>query len=115
MTDESTMMPKSTAPIDSRLADLPRRKSIENVSSTAGRITNRVAPVVFERPAHDRFAQAGLEPHDHALPAHVLLGTQRPALDHILNANGDVVDGGNHDLTDFPDAVLLLGPKRRRR
>ena len=35
MTDESTMMPKSTAPIDSRLADLPRRNSTEKANSSA--------------------------------------------------------------------------------
>ena len=35
MTVESTMMPKSTAPIDSRLADLPRRNSTEKANSRA--------------------------------------------------------------------------------
>ena len=35
MTDESTMMPKSTAPIDSRLADLPRRNSTAKANSSA--------------------------------------------------------------------------------
>ena len=35
ITDESTMMPKSTAPIDSRLADLPRRKSIAKANNSA--------------------------------------------------------------------------------
>jgi hypothetical protein len=35
ITDESTMMPKSTAPIDSRFADLPRRNSIPNANSRA--------------------------------------------------------------------------------
>ena len=35
MTDESTMMPKSTAPIDSRLADLPRRYSTAKANSRA--------------------------------------------------------------------------------
>ena len=35
ITDESTMMPKSTAPIDSKLADLPRRKSIAKANSRA--------------------------------------------------------------------------------
>ena len=35
MTEESTMMPKSTAPIDSRLADLPRRNSTEKANSSA--------------------------------------------------------------------------------
>jgi hypothetical protein len=34
-TVESTMMPKSTAPIDSRLADLPRKKSMEKAKSSA--------------------------------------------------------------------------------
>ena len=32
---ESTMMPKSTAPMESRLADLPRRNSTENANSSA--------------------------------------------------------------------------------
>ena len=35
MTEESTMMPKSTAPIDSRFADLPRRKRTEKAKSRA--------------------------------------------------------------------------------
>src|SRR6267378_3403592 len=35
MTDESTMMPKSTAPIDSRFADLPRRNSTAKANSKA--------------------------------------------------------------------------------
>ena len=35
ITEESTMMPKSTAPMESRLADLPRRKSIAKANSSA--------------------------------------------------------------------------------
>jgi hypothetical protein len=35
MTEESAMMPKSTAPIDSRLADWPRRNRTENANSSA--------------------------------------------------------------------------------
>ena len=35
MTEESTMMPKSTAPMDSRLADLPRKYSSEKANSSA--------------------------------------------------------------------------------
>ena len=35
MTEESTMMPKSTAPMDSRFADLPRRYSMEKANSSA--------------------------------------------------------------------------------
>ena len=35
MTEESTMMPKSTAPIESRFADLPRKKSIEKANNSA--------------------------------------------------------------------------------
>ena len=35
MTEESTMMPKSTAPMDSRFADLPRKNSIEKANNSA--------------------------------------------------------------------------------
>ncbi len=35
MTDESTMMPKSTAPIDNKFADLPRRYSTEKENNSA--------------------------------------------------------------------------------
>ncbi len=35
MTDESTMMPKSTAPMDSRLADLPRAYSTAKANISA--------------------------------------------------------------------------------
>ena len=35
ITDESTMMPKSTAPMESRLADFPRRKSTAKANSSA--------------------------------------------------------------------------------
>jgi hypothetical protein len=35
MTEESTMMPKSTAPMDSKLADFPRRNSMEMAKSSA--------------------------------------------------------------------------------
>ncbi len=35
ITDESTMMPKSTAPIDRRLADLPRRYKTEKANRSA--------------------------------------------------------------------------------
>ncbi len=35
ITDESTMIPKSTAPIDSKLADCPRMYSIAKANSTA--------------------------------------------------------------------------------
>ena len=35
MTEASTMMPKSTAPMDSRLADLPRKYSTVNANSSA--------------------------------------------------------------------------------
>ncbi len=38
MTEESTMMPKSTAPIDSRLADLCRRNSTAKANSSASGI-----------------------------------------------------------------------------
>ncbi len=40
MTDESTMMPKSTAPIDSKLADLPRKKSIRKGKQQGQRHVN---------------------------------------------------------------------------
>ncbi len=35
ITEESTMMPKSTAPMESKLADLPRRKSTATANSSA--------------------------------------------------------------------------------
>ena len=35
ITEESTMMPKSTAPMESRLADLPRRKSTLKANNSA--------------------------------------------------------------------------------
>ncbi len=46
MTDESTMMPKSTAPIDSRLADLPRTNSTEKANrSASGMLTATIRAV----------------------------------------------------------------------
>ena len=46
MTVESTMMPKSTAPIDSRLADLPRKYRTENENSSAsGMLTATISAV----------------------------------------------------------------------
>ena len=38
MTEESTMMPKSTAPMESRFADLPRKYSMEKANSKASGI-----------------------------------------------------------------------------
>jgi hypothetical protein len=46
MTELSTMMPKSTAPIDSRLADLPRRNNTEKANSSASGMFNATMIVI---------------------------------------------------------------------
>ena len=70
------MMPKSTAPIDSRLADLPRRKSTEKANSRAsGRLMAmmralRTLPRNISRiDAHERHAEE--EVLAHRLGGHV--------------------------------------------
>ena len=55
MTDESTMMPKSTAPMESRLADFPRRKSTAKANSSAsGMLTATIRAPRTLREEHEQ-------------------------------------------------------------
>ena len=55
--------------------------------------------------------QAGLMGHDDSPFAAALAGRQSAALDHVFDAHGLVVDGGDNQGTDFAQAAFLLAPQ----
>src|SRR5579863_6537985 len=51
----------------------------------------------------------GLEADDHSFGQIVFFGMHGPPFDDVLDANGNVVRGRDHDLADLTDAAALFG------
>ncbi len=69
ITEESTMMPKSTAPIDSRFADWPRRYSTAKANNRArGMLIATISAVRTLLEEHQQHARHQDDPHEQVLP-----------------------------------------------
>ncbi len=132
ITEESTMIPKSTAPIESRLADLPRTKSTDKANNRAsGTLMATISAVrtllrnMQQHHRHQAHAGQQVLPHRVGRDADqfgaVVIGLDLHArqqaagvLVELLNQGVDVVQGGQrlialaqqHDALD--DFVVIL-------